>query len=274
MKIFSGFMETEMLEKHLAPVKNIDFSLFIDRPIQSTEELSPINIWYHQEPNMYFGHHDWIIKNQQYFNIVLSSSDTVLNNIPHSIHFHYGNTWLSPEQIKFHEDTSNKQFKLSHLRGKLLKTPGHVLRYEAYDRRNEIKNIPINFYETYGSRYPLEQAIKDKIELFSNSMFAFSIENTNTRGYWVEHICDLLAMKVIPIYWGCSDIEKYIDINGIFHVQNVDDMIYIANNLTEEDYWSRIDAVNNNWNLMLTKGSVSKRLAEKIIEIFKYNNLI
>lgn len=274
MKIFSGFMEIEELEKNLAPIKDIDFSLFIDKPIQSTDELSSINIWYHQEPNMYFGHHDWIIQNQQYFNIVLSSSDVVLNNISHSLSFHYGSTWLNKEQIKLHEDTSTKQFKLSHLRGKLLKTPGHALRYEAYNRRNEIKNIPINFYETYGVRNPLDQAIKDKINLFGNSMFAFSIENTNTRGYWVEHICDLLAMKVIPIYWGCSDIGKYIDKNGIFHVQNVDDMIHIANNLTEDDYWSRIDAVNNNWDLMMNEGNISKRLAEKIIEIFKFNNLI
>ena len=267
-------MEKELITPFLEEVKDIDFSLFVDNQIESLDQLSPINIWYHQEPNMYFGNHDWIIQNQQYFNVVLSSSDLVLNNIPNSIPFHYGHTWLDQTQIKQFEDTSNKKLKISHLRGKLLKTPGHALRHEAYNRKNEIKNIDLNFHETYGVRFPVDQATRDKMKMFGDSMFAFSIENTNTRGYWVEHICDLLAMKVVPIYWGCSDIGKYIDINGIFHVQNVDDMIHIANNLTEEDYHSRIDAINNNWNLMLTQGSLPKRLGEKIKEIFELNSLI
>ena len=76
MKVFSRFMEKELITPFLEEVKDIDFNLFVDNQIESLDQLSPINIWYHQEPNMYFGNHDLIIQNQQYFNVVL-----FLNNL-------------------------------------------------------------------------------------------------------------------------------------------------------------------------------------------------
>ena len=74
--IKSRFINESRFEKAFSnELKNTNFSFFFDC-IPSSEELykNPINIYAHEEPNEYFGHHDWVIKNKDlfmtcYFNI-------------------------------------------------------------------------------------------------------------------------------------------------------------------------------------------------------------
>ncbi len=53
--------------------------------------------------------------------------------------------------------------------------------------------------------------IEDKIKLLSNFKYSLCFENlTDVKGYITEKIFDCLKARCIPIYWGASDIEKYI----------------------------------------------------------------
>jgi hypothetical protein len=270
MKIKTAHFDKKSFEDKLQHLSHIDFSLFVETAPQSQDELSSINIISFQEPNEYFGLHDWVIKNKDLFQIILTQSDKVLNNCETALFQPFGHTWLKPDQ---YEKEHNKEFKLAHLQGKLLKTYGHSLRHEVTARENEF-NIPTKFYETYGDRNNIDDARLGKEFIFSDSQFGVVIENTSHRGYFTEKILDCFLLKTIPIYWGCSNIGDYFDIDGIITFNNVDDLVYISNNLTKEFYDSKKEIINKNWKLALDYVNYEQNIVNTITDIFKHNKLI
>jgi len=80
-------------------------------------------------------------------------------------------------------------------------------------------------------------------------------------------------MKTIPIYWGCSDIKDYFDPAGIISFKNVDDLIYICNNLHEYQYEYCKKAIENNYQTALNYISYEQSIIDKITEIFTLNGL-
>jgi len=272
MYIKSRFID-ESKFKNVFPdeLKNLNFSFFFDY-IPSFEELNlnPINIFVHEEPNEYFGHHDWIIQNKDSFSAILTWSDKVLNNCENAIFLPFGSTWLKKEQ---YEKKYEKKFQVSHVRGNLLKTYGHSLRFEYHDRSNELI-IPYKSWEVAGIREKIETCAEAKCELFGDAQFGVTIENTSHRGYFTEKIMELFLFKTIPIYWGCSNIGDFFNIDGIIMIDNIDDAIHKINSLDKDYYNSKKDAIEENYQKALQYINYEQNIADKIIGIFKLNNLI
>jgi hypothetical protein len=181
-----------------------------------------------------------------------------------------GLSWFTPDQ---YVKDKEKTFEIAHLRGNLLKTYGHSLRHELLDRQNEIK-IPKKFYDIYGDRGNIENARKGKEDVFGNPMFGVAIENTQHNGYFTEKIIDCFLQKTIPVYWGCSDIDKFFNPEGIITFTSVDDLICKVNNLDEKYYHNRLIAINENYELAIQYIDYPKNIYNKVVEIFKFNNLI
>ena len=165
MKIFSKFYPSKTFEDKSSHIKDIDFSLFVDDIPQKQEDLSSINILALAEPNEYFGLHDWAIKNQNMFNVILTQSDKILNTCDNVLYQPFGGTWFKPDQ---YNKEHTKEFKIAHLRGNLLKSYGHSMRHEILDREKELK-VPTKFFESHGDRYDLENARLGKEEVFGDS---------------------------------------------------------------------------------------------------------
>jgi hypothetical protein len=270
MKLKVSHFNKKIFEDKLQHLSNLDFSLFVETPPQSQDELSDINIISFQEPNEYFGLHDWVIQNKELFDIILTQSDKVLNNCDNAFYQPFGHTWLKPDQYNKEHD---KKFQLSHLCGKLNKTYGHSLRHETLSRKNEF-SIPLNFYDVYGDRNNIDDARLGKEFVFGDSQFGIVIENTSYRGYFTEKILDCFLLKTIPVYWGCSNIGDYFDIDGIITFNNVDDLIYKTNQLNESYYEDRKEIINKNWKLALEYVNYEQNIVNTITNIFKHNKLI
>jgi len=258
------------VHKLFEPYKDIDFSLFVETIPESQEELSSINIISLHEPNEYFGLHDWVIQNKNMFDVILTWDDKVLNNCTNALYQPFGHTWFKPDQ---YTRNYKKEFKIAHLRGNLLKSYGHQIRWDVLTRKNEI-NIPVKFYETYGDRHNIERARIDKEEVFGDVMFGIAVENFSHRGFFTEKILDCFLLKTIPIYWGCSNIENYFDVDGIILFNNVDDLIYKVNQLDEKYYESRKEVIEKNWRLALNYVNYEQNVVNKVKEIFELNKLI
>jgi len=270
MKLKIVHFDVTRFENQLSNYKDIDFSLFVETLPESQEELSSINIISLHEPNEYFGKHDWVIQNKHLFNVILTWDDKILNNCDNAIYLPFGHTWFKPDQYeKYH----NKEFKIAHLRGNLLKSYGHQIRWDILDRKNEIK-VPTKFYDVYGDRYNIERARIDKEEIFSDSMFGIAIENFSHRGFFTEKILDCFLMKTIPMYWGCPNIEDFFNKEGIIKFEDADDFIYISNQLTKDYYNSKKDIIEENYQLALKYVDYEQNIIDKITEIFKLNKLI
>jgi hypothetical protein len=57
--------------------------------LNQQDELTDLNILVLQEPNIYFGLHDWAIKNQHLFSLILTWDDKVLNNCDNASFFSF-----------------------------------------------------------------------------------------------------------------------------------------------------------------------------------------
>jgi len=270
MKLKVKHFNPEDFKSKLDHLSYLDISIFVDDIPKSQEDLSTYNILVLQEPNEYFGLHDWALNNKNLFNLILTWDDKLLNQCQNAVLMPFGHTWFKPNQYNTHHP---KKFQTSHLCGKLLKTYGQSLRHELLARQNEIKT-PIKFFDVYGDRYDIENARKGKEEVFGDSMFGVAIENTSHRGYFTEKILDCFLLKTIPIYWGCSNIEDFFNKEGIIRVDNVDDMIYVINSLDENFYNSRKEAIQENWELAKNYIDYEQNVVDIITKIFKHNNLI
>lgn len=270
MKLKTNFLDYKIFEEKLNYLKDIDFSLFIEDIPTSQKELSPINIITLHEPNEYFGKHDWVIQNKHLFNAILTWNDKVLNNCENALLLPFGHTWLKPDQ---YEKKYNKEFKIAHLRGSLLKSYGHQIRWEILDRKDEIK-VPTKFFDVYGDRHNIEQARIDKEEVFGDTQFGVAIENFSHRNFYTEKILDCFLLKTIPMYWGCSNIGDFFNEKGIIKFEEADEFIYISNQLTDSYYNSQKDIIEENYQLALQYVNYEQNLINKIKEIFKLNNLI
>jgi hypothetical protein len=271
MKLYTAHFPEKIFTDLLKEVEHIDFSLFISSIPQSQEQLSPINIIALAEPNEYFGWNKWIIENKDLFNIIFTFEDNILNQCENSKFLTLAHTWLKPDQ---YNKERKKRFEIAHLSGMLKKAPGHLLRHELLDREKEIK-IPTRFYQTIGDRYNIEDARKGREIVYGDSEFNVAIENVNRRGWFTEKLIDCFLFKSIPIYWGCSNIDTFFNINGIIKFENVDDIVYIANNHLNQNFFeSKKHVLEENYQLAIEWISYEKVLTAKIIEIFKFNKII
>jgi hypothetical protein len=270
MKLKINNFNIDTFKKKLNHLNDIDFSLFVDDIPKSSEDLSPINIVVLQEPNEYFGLHDWVIENKNLFSFILTWDDKVINNCENAVFLPFGHTWFKKDQ---YEKNQEKKFQISHLRGNLLKTYGHSLRHELLNRENEIQ-IPKKFFASYGDRYNIEEARKGKEEVFGDSMYGVAIENTSHNGYFTEKILDCFLLKTIPVYWGCSSIFNFFRQEGIIIFSNIDDLIVKVNKLTEDYYYDNLEAIEANYNLALQYVDYEQNIINNITEIFKLNKII
>lgn len=271
MKLYTAHFPEKIFIDLLSEVQHLDFSLFISTIPHSQEQLSSINIIALAEPNEYFGWNKWVIENKNLFNVIFTFEDNILNNCENAQFLTLAHTWLQPNQ---YNKKRQRKFELAHLCGVLKKAPGHFLRHELIDRENEIK-VPTKFYSTIGDRYNIEDARKGREIVYADSQFNIAIENVSKRGWFTEKLIDCFLFKTIPLYWGCSNIGDFFNVDGIIKFENVDDLIYISNNhLSKELYNDKKEILEENYQLALQWLSYEKVLTNKIIEIFKFNKLI
>ena len=81
-------------------------------------------------------------------------------------------------------------------------------------------------------------------------------------------------MKTVPIYWGCSNIERYYDERGMLIFRSDDDAINIINDLTPEVYQKMLPYVELNYKKAFEYKNYITRIANQITELFKYNGIL
>ena len=105
-------------------------------------------------------------------------------------------------------------------------------------------------------------------------MFSICIENSSNSGYQTEKIIDALLTKTIPVYWGCTNIGDYYNLDGIIHCKDENEIIQKVNQLTPEYYYSRKDVIEENWQKALQYRHYVKQIANNLREFFTLNNLL
>ena len=169
-----------------------------------------------------------------------------------------------------------KEFGISTVTGSKRTTTGHLVRTSYYNRQDEIK-IPKRFYISSRSKLDgnfhnnpyLGAAADDKMKLFS-TMFHLCIENSVEPNYFTEKIIDCVRCKTIPIYYGCPNIQDFLDIKGIIRIdEDVSKGIDLINKLTPGLYDELLPTVEENYILAEKFINFPKRLKEFIGMLIK-----
>lgn len=206
-----------------------------------------IKIFIRMEPEEIFPCNQFVKLNSKFYNHILTFEEDLLNELSNSVLFEFGTTWMDFKNYKY----PNKNFTTSFVCGNKLQTVGHKLRQEIWSRQSEIRT-PIDFYASGHNINVIENPKAKKIlgvtkNALFDSMFHICVENSSKPYYFSEKVIDALITKTVPIYWGCYKINDYFDGRGIIQFENVDQLIDICNNLTEKDYYNRLESIERNW---------------------------
>lgn len=129
----------------------------------------------------------------------------------------------------------------------------------VFARKLYEKNIPV--IGRGWTDIPFE---KNKAETLKEFRYSFVIENGVYRGYHTEKILDCFRTGTVPIYMGDPDIGDYYNTDGILLMEdldmNIDDLI---SSLTEERYNKMIPAIQENYDIALTR----QFLGEDVMDI-------
>ena len=207
------------------------------------------------------------------YDLILCSDTEILDNCTRAKKLLYGGTWLNrgcfshPDGLGEYDSTKQifnevkKDFSVSFLASWYnINRPGYMLRNSVWSERDRI-TIPKKFYTSVKSftNAPNPLPTGEKEVLF-NSMYHICIENYSIHNYFSEKIIDPMITETIPIYWGCTNITDYFNEEGLILVNDIDDMIEKTNSLTEEYYYSKIEAIKENKQKAIEHATFDKKV--------------
>jgi Glycosyltransferase family 10 (fucosyltransferase) C-term len=82
--------------------------------------------------------------------------------------------------------------------------PGHRL-------RQQVARLPGIDLFGKGSPHPIEH----KEEGLDDYRFSIAIENSRASNYFTEKLLDCFATGTVPIYWGCPNLSKWFNVDGV-----------------------------------------------------------
>ena len=133
---------------------------------------------------------------------------------------------------------------------------------EGHKLRHEVASIFNNEIDLYGrgTNNPLLQ----KEEALIDYRYSITIENTKQENYITEKLIDSLVVGTIPVYWGCPNLSKFFNMDGIITFNNIDELKNLIPKLDKNLYNSKINAIKENIEL-------AKQYS--ITEDWLYNNI-
>ena len=181
------------------------------------------------------------IAHKNYFDLILASDPEILEKCDNSVLFPFGDCWIPFEEQKIYKKTK----LLSIISSAKRTMPGHQLRHEvmrSIGGKMDIYGRCCNY-------------IENKTDGLRSYMFNISIENLQHTNWFTEKLIDVLRTGTVPIYWGCPNIGDFFNTKGFIIVNSLEDIVNVVNNLTEDDYTSRLEYIKENFDKALQYGS-------------------
>jgi len=207
--------------------------------------------------------------NDKYYTYIFTYDQDILDSNTKSVFFLGINTWI----IDY--DFPDKEFSVSTVVGGKDQhyLEGYKIRHSLWNRQDEIKTAK-KFY--LSSHYAYNEGdyenclvLNDDKRIMFNTQFHIAIENISIKNMFTEKLIDCLQTKTIPIYYGCSNIGAFFDINGFFIAHSTNDIIDICNSLTPDVYESKKQAIEYNYSKSMEYITHTKSLDKKLLEIMK-----
>ena len=119
---------------------------------------------------------------------------------------------------------------------------GHRFRFTAAEKLHSKHGFDL-YGEAFNNRF------ENKTDALKDYCFSITIHNTIQDNFFTDGIVDCFALGTIPIFRGCPNIGDFFDKNGIICFETIEELDEILSNLTEKDYYDRLESVKNNYEI-------------------------
>jgi len=99
-----------------------------------------------------------------------------------------------------------------------------------------------NFISAYKGKVPQD----NKYNVYSNYKYCLGVENNSEHNYATEKLWEAILCESLCFYWGCPNLEKYIDEKAFVRLplEDPETALQIIQQAIEEDWWSeRIEVI-------------------------------
>ncbi len=135
----------------------------------------------------------------------------------------------------------NKYRNVSILSSDKRTTIGQQLRHAIVDHL-----VGMDFgTDVYGQ--PYAKYLASKALALKRYRYSIIVESDQRDWYFSEKLIDCISQGTVPIYWGCPDIARFFDTDGILTFESVDELEEILKTCSTADYERRLPAIH--WNL-------------------------
>ena len=256
--------------------ENIDYYVIINKPKENDISYYEPNktIVFTMEPkalnheygiNKIFG--EWANPNKNIF-LHVNDHENNLNNVQWKLNI--------PHEILIKEISDKNINKIASIISYKNWFDGHKLRINFIKHIQDSCNI-IDIYgkENYHNFKYFSGALKDDKQenVLLPYKYYLSVENNYEHNYSTEKIWEPILCEQLCFYWGCPNLEEYIDSKAFVRLDlnDFNSSLNIINQAISEDWWSqRIDIIRKEKQKILNELGFFPRL-EKILN--KNNNI-
>jgi hypothetical protein len=89
--------------------------------------------------------------------------------------------------------------------------------------------------------------IENKVVGLGDYMFSIAVENQTSDFYFTEKIIDCFLTGTIPLYYGCPEIDRFFDPEGIIKFKTIDELMFLIESLSQESYIKKFGALRDNF---------------------------
>lgn len=232
------------------PVDECDFIIMLNNNMGKEVRVKcpKGNVWALMQEPYVKGFTDWMVEGHECFSKVYTHhvpSDDSKYMISHPAIPWYIN--CSFDQL-LAIDIPAKSKTISWVIGNAMDIPGHLKRnfFLKFVQRNRPPDIDL-----YGRAV---QYIDDKWDGLASYKYSLAIENSNGPDYWTEKLADCFLTWTVPLYYGCTNLEKYFPRDSFISIDIKNPeagMAQIKKVLETDDWKKRIPALTESRRLVL-----------------------
>lgn len=252
-------------KNHKSYPYDCEITLFTDHYLRSDiirSVDSKIKIGWILEPSVI---HPWVYEKIDSFvndlDYLLTFSDEITQKYENAITFPWCSIRLDHNDWGMHDKTK----LLSMIASKKREAPGHILRHRVASELSKKHDIDL-----WGGGYK-NFPQHGKILALKDYMFSIVIQNCQLDTFFTDFV-DPLATGTIPIFWGTHNVDKYFNPDGFIMFDTFEELENILDNLTEKDYYNRIDAVKDNFERSKKYWRSDDQLGEMLHKILRERN--
>jgi hypothetical protein len=166
------------------------------------------------------------------FHRVLTFNEELLRAIPNGIFFPLGTTWVPDWR-----DLDLRKTRMASLIASQKRiSEGHKLRHAVVERVQKAGDD----VDIMGQGYRPFEIKSDGLAPYRYSVV---IENVREPNYFSEKLVDAVLCDTVPIYWGCPNLERFMDPSGIIQCQNLGDIQAALAGMSDADWQARLPAL-------------------------------